>query len=101
MPKHERIKRNDLYKHACQHVVQARTLEIAINGAEHPQVKYYIGHKKRMFMILWREAKQTGSEVCLEKWLKKSTQKQRTAAWNAAVRKEGPERGEASDLQTV
>jgi hypothetical protein len=71
MPKHARIKHKDLYKHACEHVVQARTLEIAIKRAEHPQVNYYIGRRVRMFMLLWREAKQTGEGVCLEKWLTK------------------------------
>ena len=79
MPKHARIKRKDLYKHACEHVVQARTVEIAVKRAEHPQVNYYIGRRVRMFMILWREAKQTGEDVCLEKWLNKSSQKQRAA----------------------
>ena len=75
MPQHARITRKDLYKHACEHVVQARTLEIAIKRAEHPQVNYYIGRRVRMFMLLWREAKQTGEGVCLEKWLTKYADK--------------------------
>jgi hypothetical protein len=88
MPQHARITRKDLYKHACEHVVQARTLEIAIKRAEHPQVNYYIGRRVRMFMLLWREAKQTGEGVCLEKWLNKCTKKQKAAACNAMVRGE-------------
>ena len=39
-----------------------------------------------MFMILWREAKQTGEDVCLQKWLNKSTKKQRVSHWNDAVK---------------
>ena len=66
-------------------MVQARTLEIAIKRAEHPQVNYYIGRRVRMFMLLWREAKQTGEGVCLEKWLNKCTKKQKAAACNAMV----------------
>jgi hypothetical protein len=38
-----------------------------------------------MFMLLWREAKQTGEGVCLEKWLNKCTKKQKAAACNAMV----------------
>lgn len=93
MPKHERIARQDIYKRACEHVVQAKTLRIAIEGAEHPQVKYYIGRRERMFWILWREAKQTGADVCLEKWLNKCTKKKKAAAWNAEVRDESPYEG--------
>jgi hypothetical protein len=97
MPKHERIARQDIYKRACEHVVQATTLRIAIEGAEHPQVKYYIGRRARMFWILWREAKQTGADVCLEKWLNKCTKKQKAAAWNAMVRDEAS--NEASSVE--
>jgi hypothetical protein len=63
MPQHERIARQDTYKRACEHVAKARTLQIALRGAEHPQVNYYIARRDRMFMILWREAKQTGEDV--------------------------------------
>ncbi len=38
MPKHERIARQDIYKRACEHVVQAERLQSAIYGADHPQV---------------------------------------------------------------
>jgi len=93
MPKHERISRQDIYKRACKHVVQAERLLSAIEGADHPQVNYYIRRRARMFMILWREAKQIGADVCLEKWLNKCTKKQKAAAWNAMVR------DEASDVR--
>ena len=63
MPQHERIARQDIYKCACEHVVQAERLQSAIYGADHPQVNYYIARRDRMFMILWREAKQTGEDV--------------------------------------
>jgi hypothetical protein len=63
MPQHERIARQDIYKRACEHVAKVRTLQIALRGAEHPQVNYYIARRDTMFMILWREAKQTGEDV--------------------------------------